>query len=174
MIVEPCPERYGVPGCIYSDVSTVRVLTVGREIVRSAPGTARRTRRRLDNPIRPVEALPHGHRVTRRVDGHLWGNSFVGARNVAARKRKRLWRAPRPSLDRAAGEGQERERERDQNESARGFASSHRCQCDVHPSNRQARARATTQGRQDSNLHPPVLETGALPIELRPWVAARL
>jgi hypothetical protein len=25
------------------------------------------------------------------------------------------------------------------------------------------------QGRQDSNLQPPVLETGALPIELRPW-----
>ena len=29
----------------------------------------------------------------------------------------------------------------------------------------------TQQGRQDSNLQPPVLETGALPIELRPWVA---
>src|SRR5207237_2162149 len=28
------------------------------------------------------------------------------------------------------------------------------------------------QGRQDSNLQPPVLETGALPIELRPSVAA--
>jgi hypothetical protein len=27
------------------------------------------------------------------------------------------------------------------------------------------------QGRQDSNLQPPVLETGALPIELRPSVA---
>jgi len=27
------------------------------------------------------------------------------------------------------------------------------------------------QGRQDSNLQPPVLETGALPVELRPWVA---
>src|SRR5438477_9659582 len=27
----------------------------------------------------------------------------------------------------------------------------------------------TQQGRQDSNLQPPVLETGALPIELRPW-----
>ena len=26
------------------------------------------------------------------------------------------------------------------------------------------------QGRQDSNLQPPVLETGALPIEPRPWV----
>jgi hypothetical protein len=25
------------------------------------------------------------------------------------------------------------------------------------------------QGRQDSNLQPPVLETGALPIELLPW-----
>jgi hypothetical protein len=24
------------------------------------------------------------------------------------------------------------------------------------------------QGRQDSNLQPPVLETGALPVELRP------
>ncbi len=30
------------------------------------------------------------------------------------------------------------------------------------------------QGRQDSNLQPPVLETGALPIELRPWVAAEI
>src|ERR671936_193210 len=28
------------------------------------------------------------------------------------------------------------------------------------------------QGRQDSNLQPPVLETGALPVELRPSVAA--
>ena len=28
------------------------------------------------------------------------------------------------------------------------------------------------QGRQDLNLQPPVLETGALPIELRPSVAA--
>ena len=27
------------------------------------------------------------------------------------------------------------------------------------------------QGRQDSNLQPPVLETGALPIELRPWAS---
>ena len=27
------------------------------------------------------------------------------------------------------------------------------------------------QGRQDSNLQPPVLETGALPVELLPWVA---
>ena len=27
------------------------------------------------------------------------------------------------------------------------------------------------QGRQDLNLQPPVLETGALPVELRPWVA---
>src|SRR5688572_6904522 len=35
-----------------------------------------------------------------------------------------------------------------------------------------ARARFTQQGRQDSNLQPPVLETGALPIELRPSVAA--
>src|SRR5262245_45608637 len=26
------------------------------------------------------------------------------------------------------------------------------------------------QGRQDSNLQPPVLETGALPVELRPYV----
>ena len=32
----------------------------------------------------------------------------------------------------------------------------------------------TEQGRQDSNLQPPVLETGALPIELRPWVGCRL
>ena len=30
------------------------------------------------------------------------------------------------------------------------------------------------QGRQDLNLQPPVLETGALPIELRPSVAQRL
>ncbi len=30
--------------------------------------------------------------------------------------------------------------------------------------------RRRQQGRQDSNLQPPVLETGALPIELRPWV----
>jgi integrase len=30
------------------------------------------------------------------------------------------------------------------------------------------------QGRQDSNLQPPVLETGALPIELRPWVRSRV
>ena len=33
------------------------------------------------------------------------------------------------------------------------------------------RASTREQGRQDSNLQPPVLETGALPIELRPWVA---
>ena len=38
--------------------------------------------------------------------------------------------------------------------------------------NGRAPSRAQTQqGRQDSNLQPPVLETGALPIELRPWVA---
>src|SRR5581483_8550442 len=30
------------------------------------------------------------------------------------------------------------------------------------------------QGRQDSNLQPPVLETGALPIAPRPWVARRI
>src|SRR5438874_13808494 len=35
------------------------------------------------------------------------------------------------------------------------------------------RPAAERQGRQDSNLQPPVLETGALPVELRPWVAAR-
>jgi hypothetical protein len=29
------------------------------------------------------------------------------------------------------------------------------------------------QGRQDSNLQPPVLETGALPIELRPYASQR-
>ena len=29
----------------------------------------------------------------------------------------------------------------------------------------------TQQGRQDSNLQPPVLETGALPIAPRPWAA---
>src|SRR3954453_22567204 len=33
------------------------------------------------------------------------------------------------------------------------------------------RRRTAKQGRQDSNLQPPVLETGALPIELLPWVA---
>ncbi len=33
------------------------------------------------------------------------------------------------------------------------------------------RSRGQQQGRQDSNLQPPVLETGALPVELRPWVA---
>ena len=37
---------------------------------------------------------------------------------------------------------------------------------------RAARSRVTQQGRQDLNLQPPVLETGALPIELRPWVGA--
>ena len=31
---------------------------------------------------------------------------------------------------------------------------------------------AEQQGRQDSNLQPPVLETGALPVELRPSVRA--
>ena len=30
------------------------------------------------------------------------------------------------------------------------------------------------QGRQDSNLQPPVLETGALPIAPRPWAARRI
>src|SRR4051794_6133323 len=35
----------------------------------------------------------------------------------------------------------------------------------------RSRAEWTQQGRQDSNLQPPVLETGALPIELLPWVA---
>ena len=30
------------------------------------------------------------------------------------------------------------------------------------------------QGRQDSNLQPPVLETGALPIAPRPWAAGRI
>jgi hypothetical protein len=30
----------------------------------------------------------------------------------------------------------------------------------------------TQQGRRDSNPQPPVLETGALPVELRPWVGA--
>jgi hypothetical protein len=33
------------------------------------------------------------------------------------------------------------------------------------------RLTGTQQGRQDSNLQPPVLETGALPVELLPWVA---
>ena len=38
----------------------------------------------------------------------------------------------------------------------------------------RARARGLfPQGRQDSNLQPPVLETGALPIELRPSVRAK-
>jgi hypothetical protein len=32
---------------------------------------------------------------------------------------------------------------------------------------------STQQGRQDSNLQPPVLETGALPIAPRPWAAER-
>jgi hypothetical protein len=32
----------------------------------------------------------------------------------------------------------------------------------------QALGTERTQGRQDSNLEPPVLETGALPVELRP------
>ena len=32
----------------------------------------------------------------------------------------------------------------------------------------------TKQGRQDSNLQPPVLETGALPIAPRPWAAWRI
>src|SRR4249919_2413120 len=42
----------------------------------------------------------------------------------------------------------------------------------VNPSDLAIRTRrAWQQGRQDSNLQPPVLETGALPIELRPWVA---
>jgi hypothetical protein len=31
--------------------------------------------------------------------------------------------------------------------------------------------RAAQQGRRDSNPQPPVLETGALPVELRPWAA---
>src|SRR5438270_13504804 len=30
------------------------------------------------------------------------------------------------------------------------------------------------QGRQDSNMQPPVLETGALPVELLPWGARSL
>jgi hypothetical protein len=30
------------------------------------------------------------------------------------------------------------------------------------------------QGRQDSNLQPPVLETGALPVELRPSAATMI
>ena len=30
------------------------------------------------------------------------------------------------------------------------------------------------QGRQDSNLQPPVLETGALPIAPRPWAAGAI
>ena len=38
---------------------------------------------------------------------------------------------------------------------------------------REPRNGGTEQGRQDSNLQPPVLETGALPIELRPWAAGR-
>ena len=33
---------------------------------------------------------------------------------------------------------------------------------------------AALQGRQDSNLQPPVLETGALPIAPRPSVASRI
>src|ERR1041384_8223230 len=38
----------------------------------------------------------------------------------------------------------------------------------------RARAQGRQQGRQDSNLQPPVLETGALPIELRPWAGVGL
>jgi hypothetical protein len=34
--------------------------------------------------------------------------------------------------------------------------------------------RSCEQGRQDSNLQPPVLETGALPIAPRPWAARGL
>ena len=41
----------------------------------------------------------------------------------------------------------------------------------ARPALREELLRMTQQGRQDSNLQPPVLETGALPIELRPWVA---
>jgi hypothetical protein len=37
-----------------------------------------------------------------------------------------------------------------------------------------ARAGVSLQGRQDSNLQPPVLETGALPVELRPSRFGRL
>src|SRR2546423_8641357 len=40
----------------------------------------------------------------------------------------------------------------------------------VMPSRGGGRLRTAKQGRQDSNLQPPVLETGALPIELRPSV----
>ena len=36
---------------------------------------------------------------------------------------------------------------------------------------KRSKSPRTQQGRQDSNLQPPVLETGALPIELRPWAA---
>jgi hypothetical protein len=41
------------------------------------------------------------------------------------------------------------------------------------PQRRRSRS-TTAQGRQDLNLQPPVLETGALPIELRPSVAPRI
>ncbi len=44
-----------------------------------------------------------------------------------------------------------------------------RCPCG---SRKQLRFALNTQGRQDSNLQPPVLETGALPIELRPYCGA--
>ena len=50
---------------------------------------------------------------------------------------------------------------------ARAFAHVPRAQ--VRHKWRPSRAQ-TLQGRQDSNLQPPVLETGALPVELRPWV----
>ena len=36
------------------------------------------------------------------------------------------------------------------------------------PHRERTRRRGEGQGRQDSNLEPPVLETGALPVELRP------
>src|SRR4051794_26411824 len=40
-----------------------------------------------------------------------------------------------------------------------------------NPRARRGFRSTTPQGRQDLNLQPPVLETGALPIELRPSVA---
>ena len=39
----------------------------------------------------------------------------------------------------------------------------------VGPAKKAARSRRLSQARQDSNLQPPVLETGALPVELRTY-----
>src|SRR5581483_11506113 len=43
-----------------------------------------------------------------------------------------------------------------------------------HGDRREEGGKRQKQGRQDSNLQPPVLETGALPIAPRPWAARRI